>query len=121
TNIQHIQRNYCLVVRYDMSETKKPMTDKQKASRLANLKKGRETRMANIKNKKNNKTEDEYESSSEDSESSSSDVDFVLSKRKPTKKQDVKTRSRDECPKFTPHNEFNDLKMVAQLAQLQKS
>lgn len=104
-----------------MVETKKSMTEKQRLARLANLKKGRETRMTALKNKKQ-ETADEYDLSSQDdkdSDSSSDDGDFVISKKKPTRKP----RSRDDIafPSFTPKNEFDDLKeMVRDLAMMQK-
>jgi hypothetical protein len=108
-----------------MSAIKKPMTDKQKAARMENLKKGREKRMEAMKNKKEQK-QDEYDISSDneqESDSSSDDEGFVISKKKPVSKQKAKPRSRDDVafPSFTPKEEFDDLKnMVRELALMQK-
>ena len=109
------------------TKSKRPMTDKQKAARLANLERGRKKRMESIKQKKEVEQEPkgvEYDLSSEDErpELSSSDSDaFVISKKKPKKKQ-----SKAEKGPLVPlgdnlRDDFDELKsMVAELAKMQK-
>lgn len=109
------------------TKSKHPMTDKQKAARLANLERGRKKRMEVIKQKKEADIEPkgvEYDLSSEDErpDLSSSDSDaFVISKKKPKKKQ-----SKSEKSPLVPlgddlRDDFNELKsMVTELAKLQK-
>lgn len=106
-----------------MSTTKKPMTEAQKKARMENLRKGREKRMEALKQKKE-KAEDEYDLSSEDdqeNDSSTDDEGFIISKKKPARKQKVRSRNDVEFPTFTPKQEFDDLKnMVRELALMQK-
>jgi hypothetical protein len=93
---------------------------------MENLRKGREKRMEALKQKKE-QPQSEYDLSSEDdqeSDSSSDDEGFVISKKKPIRKQKVSLgRSKDdvEFPSFTPKQEFDELKnMVRELALMQK-
>lgn len=101
------------------------LTDKQLAARRENLKKGREKRMANLQNKKEEKPHIEYDLESQGSDSeSSSDGDFVISKKKVVeKKNGPKPRTRDdvEYNKTSSKNEIEELKnMVMELAIMQK-
>ncbi len=103
---------------YNMTDKpKKVMTDKQKAARMANLAKGREKRMASIKQKKKDDI-NEVELSSE-KDSSSDEEDFIITKKKPIKKKEIV-----EVPKIKEpdrSSEFDELKnMVIQLASMQK-
>jgi hypothetical protein len=108
-----------------MNTTKKPMTEKQKAARTANLEKARAVRAE----KKKNKILD-YPSSDEDytddSESSDNDA-FVISKKKPsdknTKLKMVERKSRKSKKQDIEYvmNDVDELKnMVYELAALQK-
>ena len=99
----------------DIKTVKRPMTDKQKQARLANLEAG-------WKKRKEAKNE-EYDLSSEDSSETESDNEaFVISKKK--RKQAVKkpirsSRSRDDLIQnkdlksrdYSP-NEFSELKQI---------
>ena len=108
------------------TKNKRPMTDKQKAARLANLERGRKKRMESIKQKKEDEQEPkgvEYDLSSEDDrpDLSSSDSDaFVISKKKPKKKQ--KTEKGPLVPLGDNlRDDFDELKsMVTELAKMQK-
>jgi len=90
---------------------RKAITDKQRAARLENLKKGRETRMAKIQAKKAKKNPIEYNTGSE-SESSESDpeIDFdsyVLSRKSKPKKT-------PEAPASKPPPEPDDIRKEMQ-------
>lgn len=106
-----------------MTESKK-LTEKQLAARRENLRKGREKRMANLQNKKEEKPQYEYdlESNDADSDDSSSDGDFVISKKKVVhKKHGPKPRTRDDVEFPKNKNEIEELKnMVMELAIMQK-
>ena len=102
----------------DIKTVKRPMTDKQKQARLANLEAGRKKRKEMIAQKN-----EEYDLSSEDSSETESDNEaFVISKKK--RKQAVKkpirsSRSRDDLIQnkdlksrdYSP-NEFSELKQI---------
>ncbi len=112
-----------------VTPVKQKITDKQKAARLANLERGRKKRMESLKQKKDEKLneQNEYDLSSEESGSGSDsddDSSFVVSRKKPVKKEPEK-KSKN---KLVVSNDSNKLKsdvdelknMVIQLATLQK-
>ncbi len=100
------------------TKQRKKITDKQKASRIENLKKGRETRMKKIKEKKESK-ENEYDIDS-GSESSDSEVDmdsFILSKKtkdnsKSSKSLKSKSKKKDYSETDELRNEIKELRGV---------
>lgn len=100
------------------------LTEKQLAARRENLRKGREKRMENLKGKKDEKPQYEYDLGSHDadSEDSSSDDEFVISKKKVvSKKNGPKPRTREEVEYPPSKNEIEELKnMVLELAIMQK-
>ena len=108
---------------------KRSITDKQKKARLANLEAGRKKRMEALQKKKATKeNEQEYDLSSEeenDSSDSDDDSSFVVSRKKPVKKESVKVSktklvvSNDESNKLK--TDVDELKnMVFELASMQK-
>lgn len=107
-------------------KTRRPMTEKQKAARLANLEAGRKKRMEMVKQKKTGLPvkHHEYDLSSNESDSSSDSDAFVISKKKRVPKKEAltrkqKDRSKEEIHKFK--DDVDELKtMVMELAKLQK-
>lgn len=96
------------------------MTAKQKAARLANLKKGRERKLAKVRAEKSQKNE-EYDITSETDDSSGDEVDIndlVLQKKsKSTKHKKGKGRDDDEDVR----EDVTQLKsIVSQLVEMQK-
>ena len=105
-----------------MSETK-TITDKQKAVRMANMKKARAVRMENLKKKKEEQVE-EYDLSSNNDSSSESDADaFIISKKKPMKRtrEDAKSVKVNKPRDDNLQKDFNELKnIVYEIATMQK-
>ena len=105
----------------EVKTVKRPMTDKQKKARLANLEAGRKKRKEMIAQKN-----EEYDISSEDSSETESDNEaFVISKKK--RKQAVKKpiRSRDDViqgkdlkSQDNLQSEVSELKEMVSLNQL---
>jgi len=96
----------------------RPMTEKQKAARLANLAAGRKKRLEEIKqNKDKGEDYDDYDPSS-DSDSSDSDA-FVIKKKKkqPPKRELI----REKDLPYAQKSEIEELRdMVYQLADITK-
>ena len=109
--------------------TKKQITDAQRKARLENLRKGRETRAANLLKKKTKQEtkskEHTYEivesDSDSDSDSSSSDEEELVLSRKPKTKKSTHNPYNEQIvgkPNKDKSNEIEELKaMVKQLTK----
>ena len=96
---------------------KRPMTDKQKVARLANLEKGRKTRQENIQKRKEPQDE-EYDLDTESDDESDDDDDFILSKVKHKLKPSKNEKKPDKNELKDDVNQLKDI--VEQLVVMQK-